>query len=468
VRQAIGIVLSVVGVLLVTRIIGPRQYGLFAAAVGIVTFLHTFGNWGLDVYLLRKTGDPEEKEFHQAFTLLLLIAVVLCIGVVALRHIVAAFLKMPEESSLLFALALTIPLNMLALPAIVKLDRDLNFKQVATNELVSQTSYYAIAVPLAFRGFGAWAPAAGFLTQQASLLALSYRAAKFRPGLQWERGLVKQMLAYGLSYSSSVWVYQLRDLVNPIVVGRFAGAEAVGYVALGVRIAGLLSFAKTATWRIAMPALAKLNKDAVRLRRSITEGMRFQAVSVGLPLASFALLAPFLIPLGFGHNWTSAAKVFPFIALGYLSNAMFNLHCSALYMLGKNMQVTCFNIVHVVLFAGSAALLVPRVGFVGYGWAELVALPSYVIIHLFLARAVGSPSYGAPAIWYATTVCAIVLGALGVPALYFGFAALFAPLFFRKERGTLAGYAQVLSSRVAASRPHRCESYGHAAEQRPR
>lgn len=446
VRQGMGIVISVVGVLLVTRVIGPRQYGLFAAAVGIVSFLSLFGNWGLDVYLLRKTEDPEEKEFHQAFTLLLVAAVVLCIGVIALRHIVAAFLKMPEESSLLFALALGIPLNMLAFPAIVKLDRDLNFKQVAINELVSQTSCYALAVPLAFHGFGAWAPAAGFLMQQASLLALSYRAAKFRPGLHWERRLVKHMLSYGLSYSSSTWVYQMGDLVNPIVVGRFAGADAVGYVAVSVRIATLLSFASLATWRIAMPALAKLNKDAVRLRRSITEGMRFQAVSVGLPLASFSLLAPFLIPLGFGHNWTSAAKVFPFIALSCLSNAIFVLHSSVLYMLGKNMQVTWFHIVRIILFAGSAALLVPHMGFVGYGWAAVATLPSYVVIHLFLTRAVGSPSYAASAIWYVTSVCVIVVGAVGVPALYFGFAALFTPLSFRKERAALAGYAQVLFS----------------------
>jgi hypothetical protein len=40
--------------------------------------------------------------------------------------------------------------------------------------------------------------------------------------------------------------------------------------------------------------------------------------------------------------------------------------------------------------------------------------------------------------------------ALGVPALYFGFAALFTPLFFRKERSTLTGYVQVLFSRVNA------------------
>lgn len=447
VRQAVGIVISVVGVLLVTRIIGPRQYGLFAAAAGIVTFLHMFGSWGLDVYLLRKTEDPEEKEFHQAFTLLLFIALLLCIGVVAMRHIVAAFLKMPEESSLLFALALGIPLNLVALPAVVKLDRNLNFKQVAINELVSQTSYYAIAVPLAFHGFGAWAPAAGFLTQQASLLTLSYWTAKFRPRLHWEGGLIKQMLGYGLSYSSSIWIYQLRNLVNPIVVGRFAGAEAVGYVAVGVRIASLLSFAKSATWRLAMPAFARLNRDTGQLRNGITEGMRFQAVSVGLPLASFALLAPFLIPLGLGHHWTPVVRVFPFIALSYLSNAMFNLQTSVLYIFRKNMKVTWFSIVHIALFAGSAAILVPYKGFVGYGWAEIIALPSYVIIHLFLAREIDSPSYGAPAIWYAMTVCVLLLGSLGAPARYFAFVILFTPLFFRKERSTLAGYAKILFSK---------------------
>jgi len=118
-------------------------------------------------------------------------------------------------------------------------------------------------------------------------------------------------------------------------------------------------------------------------------------------------------------------------------------------MLGKNMQVTYFHVVHVILFAGSAALLVPRTGFVGYGWAEVVALLSYPVIHLFLARAVGSPSYEAPAIWYVAAVFVIVLGALGAPALYFGFAVLFIPLLFRRERTTLASYTQVLFPRVS-------------------
>lgn len=448
VRQAIGIVISVVGVLLVTRIIGPRQYGLFAAGAGMMTFLYTFGTWGLDVCLLRKMEDPEEKEFHQAFTLLLLIALTLCVGVITLRQVIATFLKMPEEASLIFVLALGIPLNLLALPAVVKLDRNLNFKQVAFNELVSQIAYYTIAVPLALRGGGAWAPVFGFLTQQSSLLILSYWTARFRPGFHWDGRLIKQMLGYGLSYSTSIWVYQLRNLVNPIIVGRFAGAEAVGYVAVGVRIATLLSFAKSATWRLAMPALAKLNQNATRLRNAITEGMRFQAVAVGFPLASFSLLAPFLIPLGFGHDWISATKVFPLIAVGYLSNAMFNLHASVLYMLQKNWRVALFNIVHVVLFAGSAAFLVPRVGFVGYGWAEVVALLSYPVLHSYVVVELGRPSYTAGALWYGASLIVVISGTINSPIRYVALGLAFLPLLVRQERRDLRGYLAVLLPRT--------------------
>jgi PST family polysaccharide transporter len=450
VRQGIGIVISVAGVLLVTRTIGPRQYGLYAAGAGIVTFLCMFANWGLDVCLLRKTKDPEEKEFHQAFTLLLLMSFVQCTGVIALRHVIAAFLKMPEESSLLPVMALGIPLNLMALPAIVKLDRELNFKQAATNELIRQVSYFVVAVPLAFRGMGAWAAVMGFLSQQASLLIISYWTTKFRPGFHWESGLVKQMAVYGLSYSSSTWMWQLRNLVNPIIVGRFAGTEAVGYVAVSIRIAQVLSFAMNATWRLAMPALAKLNRDTLRLRNAITEGMRFQAEAVGLPLAAFALLAPFLIPLSFGRHWVSAEKVFPFIAIGCLTAAMFTLHSSVLYMLGRNMQVTWHHLAHIVLFAGSAALLVPRVGFVGYGWAEIVALVEYPVIHGFLAKAVGRPSYRAPAIWYVACVVAILFSTAGALALPFGLVVLCAPLLFRKERSSLTEYAHILFSRASA------------------
>ncbi len=443
-RQAIGVVLSLVGVLLVTRVIGPRQYGVYAMAMSIVLFLSVVGTWGVDIYLLRKPEKPSQQDFNQAFTVLLCISLVLFVGLAALSHLIASFVKTPGVSSLIVFLAVAIPLILVALPAIVKLDRDLNFKQVAINELIGQTSMYIVAIPLAFAGGGAWAPASGFIMQQLVLMVLSFRSARYRPSLSWDNALVVKMLKYGLAYSSSTWVWQLRRLVNPFIVGRLAGATAVGYIAVSIRIVDILAFAKQATWRIAMAALAKISDNGIRLRDSVTEGMKLQAMAVGLPLALFALAGPILIPLGLGHKWTPALVVFPFIAVGYLTNAMFNLHCSVLYLRQENLQVTVFHAVHIVLFAGSAALLVPRFGFIGYGLAELVALLSYPVLHSYFARQVKSPSYRVAAIWFATTSCVLAVSCMRPPFLYFGFVILLLPWLFPKERASMLGYAKIL------------------------
>src|SRR5690348_18196375 len=70
-RQGIGILFGLAGVLLVTRIIGPTEYGLYAASLGVFNYLQTLGLWGVNVYLVRREGEDRSDVYDQAFTLLL-------------------------------------------------------------------------------------------------------------------------------------------------------------------------------------------------------------------------------------------------------------------------------------------------------------------------------------------------------------------------------------------------------------
>jgi len=449
-RQIVGIVLRLVAVFVVTRIIGPYQYGLSAACLGIFLYVQSFATWGIDVYLLRKPEDLTQEELDQGFSLLLAIGLAFGCAMYVFRGALAGAAKMPEVKPMFGVLALSVPFALVYLPAMVRLDRALDFKRVSINELVSQTIQYVVAVPLAVAGAGAWSLVLGFVASNVSLCVLTYRAARLRPRLHWDRLLARQMLGYGLGYSSSTWVWQLRSLVNPVLVGRLAGAEAVGYIGLAIRICEVLSFVRSAAWRIAMATLAKLNLDAERLRRSIAEGMRLQTLAVGVPLAGFAIIAPYVMPRAFGARWDPVIRVYPFIALSYLVSSVFNLHSSVLYLLRRNWSVTAFHAVHVLLFAGTAALLVPRINILGYGWAEVMALAGYVIVHYFVQQEIGSPSYGIGAIWCGTATCVFILTAIGAPAAYFAPAVLLLPLLFPQERSSLYGYAQILLSRTDA------------------
>ena len=450
IRQGIGIVLSVINVLLVTRVIGPTQYGIFAAAYGIVAFIANTATWGIDVYLLRKPTEPTAAEYDQAFTLLFATSVFFVTALTLLRHAISRLARIEELALPLTALSLFIACNLLSLPGIVHLDRDLKFHRVAVVELVSQVSGYAVAVPLALLGMGAWAPTLGMLTTQILLLVLIYASVSLRPGFHFDRKLVRQMLGYGLSYSGAMWVWQLRSLVNPLVVGRFAGAEGVGYVALALRLVEVLSFVRQATWRVAMAALAKLEENPERLRRSITEGMRLQSLTVGLPLALFAVVAPFVLPPIFGARWDPAFRIFPFVALSCLLNAMFNLHSSVLYLLKKNTHVLRFHLVHVLILAASAALLIPRLGYIGYGWAEIIAISTYFVLHRSITAVVDSPDYRPALLWL--LVCCIVIGT-GSAASHLRLLVLFllpAPLLLSRERSFIGLYMRLLMSKSHA------------------
>jgi PST family polysaccharide transporter len=209
------------------------------------------------------------------------------------------------------------------------------------------------------------------------------------------------MVGYGLGYSVSEWAWQLRVLVNPLVVGRYAGAEAVGYVALALRLVEQLSHVVlAASWRLSVAVFARLQGDRARLIRAVTEGMSLQVMAVGPLLAGFGLVAPWIIPLLFGSQWLPVLEVYPFIAISYLSMVVFILPSSTLHVLQRNWEVAVFNLVHVGFFAGAALLLVPQLGFGGYGWAEVAALPSYILLAVWSRIRIGRLSYTRAGIWF--------------------------------------------------------------------
>jgi O-antigen/teichoic acid export membrane protein len=444
IRQGLGIALGVVNVLFVTRIIGPSQYGIYAAANGMVAFIATAATWGVDVYLLRKSHEPTAAEYNQAFTLLVATSAVFVAALALFRHHIANLAGIPQLVLPIVVMSLYVPLNLINIPGVVRLDRALRFERVARIEIAGQASGYAIAVPLALHGMGCWAPIIGLLAGQALLFVLIYVSAPMRLRLCWDRHLVREMLGYGLSYSGAVWVWQLRALVNPLVVGRFAGAEGVGFVALAIRLVEVLAFIRQVTWRIAMAALAKLGDSKARLRASITEGMSLQVLAVGIPLTVFAGVGPLILPYIFGRRWDPAFRLFPFLALSYLLTATFNLHTSVLALLKQNGQVMKFNLVHVFLFAGSAVLLLPRMGYVGYGWAEVAAFSGYFLLHRYISLNVGSPDYRSAVLWCLACSVVIVISASQSPLRVLAFLLLAIPLLFPAQRAFIERYIHIL------------------------
>ncbi len=448
VRQGLGVIIGAGGTLLLTQAIGPGNYGLWSAALGIYFYTFNVSRLGIEVYLIRSEEEPRPQDYHQAFSLLLLLGVVGAgLAILALPFI-ERWVRLEGFGLVAAVLFIGLPVNMLGLVPLVRLERALNYKKIALIELSGQTITYAVALPLAYGGLGPWAPVSGWWAQQLLTLSLLYRKSDYRPRLHWEAVRARAMLGYGLGYSASNWTGQLRDLVNPLIVGRYAGAEAVGYVALASRLVQQSSFNITdIAYRVSLAALARLQAERVRLVNAVIEGTTLQLMVLGPLLAGAGLVAHYALPPLLGPSWVPVLDIYPFIALHYLGYAACNLYISGLQVLRRNRQATALLLLHVAVFAGAAALLVPRLGFVGYGWAEVVALPTFVLLQIWVLTHVEWSRYARVGVWFFAWGLPLFAPQLGPLA----WASLAVPLLWSATRKELLQAAEMVLRRNSKS-----------------
>ena len=393
VRHSVGVVFAVIGQPLLARIIGPPAYGLWVAAVQLSTCVRSLSGWGIDVYLIRKEGELPRITCDQAFTMLASLGLIGTGLTLTAIPLIERWTRLHGLPPILAAVSAAMPLTLIALVPAAKLERALDYRVLGTIELVGRGIFYVVALALAAHGLGVWGLVVGVWLEQVFSVTMLHIAAEYKPRFRHDPALAREMVRYGLGFSGSVWLYQLRGLVSPFIVGRYAGAAAVGYIGLAERLVAVAGFAKDATWRLSMAVLAKVQDDKSRLGRAVTEGSRLQVLAMASTLLMLGLVLPQVLTHFFGEKWAAVAQVYPFIAAGALANSVFNIHASVLYVLRRNNNVSIFNGAYVILFGAAAFLLVRGAGWLGYGWAELIAIPSYTLLHAYTAAQVQSLDY---------------------------------------------------------------------------
>jgi O-antigen/teichoic acid export membrane protein len=389
VREAIGIVIRAAGMILLTRLIGPTQYGLFAGPAVVNIFMVTVVLTGMDTVLIRRPGLGA-RWFHFVFTYLLLTSCVAAVLGIMFRGEVASLMGDHRMAGPFAVLAAAIPLNVLWVPGRALLERAMNYRKLAWIELLSDTMQYAVSLGLAFTThFGVWAAVAGYLARQFILFVGVQLVSGYRPRLLWDKALLREGLKLGSGFSGGQLANRAGDLVVPIVVGRYLGTRDVGIAALTVRMAETLSFANRATYRLGVVALGRVQNNTKRLRGAVENFMAMQVLATGPMLTGFALCAWFVVPLFLGERWQQMIGLFPFIAVNYLINTQFTGQVAALAVKGKSVVILRNSAISAGLLFAAAFLLVPHFGLRGYAIAETIGISTNYLTHRAAKKILG-------------------------------------------------------------------------------
>ena len=297
--------LTVIRLIVLARLLGPEDNGLFNIVMIAIATLDTFSQTGFDMALIQRQEDTE-RFLDTAWTVKAVrgsfIAGMLYVVAPAVGWIFAE----PRVVPLLRVMCLAVALDGLANVGVLYFRKDLQFHKQVVYDLVGATVALVVGVVLAYKLRTVWALVWAGLAGSAVQSAVSYVMHPFRPRLRFDRAQAAEMFSYGRwVLGASALILVLRNGDNAFV-GKVLGAAALGIYQMAYRISNMAATEITYTVSaVAMPAYSQMQGDVPRLRRWYLKVLA-GCMLLATPLAAgTAAAAPMLVSVVLGPKWLS-------------------------------------------------------------------------------------------------------------------------------------------------------------------
>ena len=320
VRSVILRGLTFIGTIALARLLAPSDFGVYGIVAFVISIWSAVGDFGLGAALVQQAEEPTHAQLRTVWTTQQCIALAAVVLIWFAAPAAAGVISgLPSDTTLMLrVLSLGLLMSSLRTLPAVMMERELRFGPLAAAEVVQQVTFYLVAVALAIAGAGAWAFVIGGVGQLAMGAVIVNLAWRRRPSIGIDRAWLRSMFGFGLAYQGSVVVLTVRDAPLPALVGLVSGTVAAGLTQFAVRIAMTISTIDEMVSRIAFPAFARLQGHPDKQARALDTAILMTALILVPAQCWIAAVAPVLVPLVFGSQWSEAVVPLQLICLGTL------------------------------------------------------------------------------------------------------------------------------------------------------
>jgi PST family polysaccharide transporter len=345
---------------LLARLLGPEAYGMVSMAVvftGIVRVALGQEGWA-QVVVQHRELTP--LHIDTAFWFVVVLSAILTAGMMALAPVIAAIYGVPEVEPLVIWLSLSLPLDALAAIQIGLLRRSLKFRLIGLRSIIAILASSALAVVMAFTGWGVWSLVALQLGQAAISALLLWWVSDWRPRLAYSRAAFRDLRAYGFSIAGIRLVGFLGINATRFLVGFFLGAAPLGILSFALRLVEtatqLLVYPLT---KVVMPAISRVQTDPEGVRRIYRNAIQMSSFLLFPAVIGLAVLTPDLVPLVLGQAWTDGIPMLQILLIAMVLAPFQEFAVALMEGTGRAPTLLLIEIAHLL---GGLAVLAIAIG----------------------------------------------------------------------------------------------------------
>lgn len=308
--------LSIGAQIVLARMLGPENYGLFAMGTIVLTFSNFFSNFGF-AWGLIQIQDLTEEDVRFVFTWQLITGALVAAGLFFLAPLVAGYFNEPRVTEIVQWLSLVCIFTAITAPASNLLRRNLDFRWINIIQIISYSiGYLCVGIPMAYQGAGVWALVAAGISQAFSMLVITFlRQPHTLKPLLWHKG-AQEISNVGMTVFVTNFCNWLLNNIDRICLGRYLNSHAVGLYTVGYNLANTPNSLLIGALQPAfLTAGARLQSEPERLRRIYLPVIASVWILITPLFIIFAMLAEHLVGFLYGVNWHSSAQVLTILAL---------------------------------------------------------------------------------------------------------------------------------------------------------
>jgi PST family polysaccharide transporter len=316
--QIVRFAMQMAATVILARLLSPEAFGLIAMIAALMAILDLFKEFGLSAATIQRP-EISQQQLSALFWTNAAIGAVIATTLYFVAPAIARFYGHSELTEITRWLALGFFISALTVQHWALLRRRMNFSAIAILETGSDAAALAIAVVLAWYGFGFWSLVVQRIVSLSLSLIGSLIVARWAPGLPRGATDMPSLLSYGASVTGYNLVTVAARSVDQVIVGSLWGAATLGLYERAAKLLLVpLNNLNNPLYAVAMPTFSRLVDEPVAYRQMFLAMIQRFAMVTMVPAVLIAVTADWVTVLLFGPNWIAAA---PFAACFALSAA---------------------------------------------------------------------------------------------------------------------------------------------------
>jgi O-antigen/teichoic acid export membrane protein len=354
--------LQFVAAVTITRFVAPAEYGLVALAMLCCRFPSYLSQLGMSRAVVQKP-DLSQGNVRAAFTLSMGLGLAGCLAIAAVSPLLARFFHEPRLTPILIVLSLNFLFQGAILVSGGLLRRALKMRQLAVADTLSYLiSTFAIGLPMAIKGYGAWAIVASTVTQTLITAVLYYAASPHALLPTLRLSDYEHIVRFGGKATATSIVEGLGSSMDILTLGKFSSAFNVGLYSRSSLLIGLpVQNLSNGLTQVLFSRFSRASEQGSEDAFDLLARSQRVFLAIVFPLCAGAAGAAYCIVLTlYGAKWTSAIPVFAILCAAAAVDASHNLPAVQMEALGRFRHKMIVQVLYMICIAAGILLSLPH------------------------------------------------------------------------------------------------------------